>query len=314
MFTFEYFKTIQVKVSNARRYYTCGFNLTVGAAESLRFVRENGREYPIQFIEAAFNEETSGFELFIEFEEPIKATVFMSHLNAVAAGMDPISLSSSHEEAAVAVLRVRQMAAKTKLGYIRGAPTWGLESAIVLCLANNTGAAGGASGGAGASSMDIENLGKQLGRVEDVVGQTRDIAAEARASAAEAASKSNEVSIKVVDTHEKVSAIDGKIDGMKLCEEMNASLKQQLTHKTKEVDRIEHAKGEVTKKLNRSEAKRRELEDRAIRAELSFAKSQEELEEARRTIAVLRAAEWAQELVQAHKRARTDAVDDAEDN
>ena len=201
-------------------------------------MRENGQEYPIQFIEAAFNEETSGFELFIEFEEQIKATVFMLHLNAMAAGMDPIPLSSSHEEAAVAVLRVRQTATKTKLGYTRGTPTRALESAVVLRLSN-----AGASSGAAAPSVEIENMSKQLGRVEDVVGQTRDVAAEARAAAAAAASNSNEVAI-------KVGSIDGKIDSMKFLEEENASLKEKLAHKTKEVDRIENVQGQQTKRAN----------------------------------------------------------------
>ena len=232
---------MQASATKARRYYTCGFNLTVGAAESLRFVRENGREYPIQFIEAAFNEETSGFELFIEFEEQIKATVFMAHLNAMAAGMDPIPLSTSHNDAAIAVLRVRQTASKTKLGYTRGQPTKPLADAVRF-RSDNAGASV-AGAGAAAPSVEIENMSKQLGRVEDVVGQTRDVAAEARAAAAAAASNSNEVAI-------KVGSIDGKIDSMKFLEEENASLKEKLAHKTKEVDRIENVQGQQTKRAN----------------------------------------------------------------
>ena len=262
---------MQVKVSNARRYYTCGFNLTVGAAESLRFVRENGREYPIQFIEAAFNEETSGFELFIEFEEQIKATVFMAHLNAMAAGMDPIPLSTSHNDAAIAVLRVRQTASKTKLGYTRGQPTKPLADAVRFRL-DNAGASGAGAAGAAAPSVEIEHMSKQLGRVEDVVGQTRDVAEEARNAAEAAASNSNEVAI-------KVGSIDGKIDSMKLFEEENASLKQQLAHKTKEVDRVEHSKGEMTK--DRNQWKKAALEEKVERtkAEEALANKCEEFDE-----------------------------------
>ena len=231
----------QVNTVNARRYYTCGFNLTAEAADSLRFTKENGSEYPIRYIEAAFNDETLGFELFVEFEEQIKSTVFMSHLKVVAAGMDPISFSTTHDKAAVALVRVRQMAIKTGKGYTRGQPTQTLVNATHAYLAT-TGAAG-AGAGAAAPSMEIEHMSKQLGRVEDVVGQTRDVASEARAAAEEAASNSNEVAI-------KVGSIDGKIDSMKFLEEENASLKEKLAHKTKEVDRIENVQGQQTKRAN----------------------------------------------------------------
>ena len=278
-------------------------------------MRENGQEYPIQFIEAAFNEETSGFELFIEFEEQIKATVFMLHLNAMAAGMDPIPLSSSHEEAAVAVLRVRQTATKTKLGYTRGTPTRALESAVVLRLSN-----AGASSGAAAPSVEIENMSKQLGRVEDVVGQTRDVAAEARAAAAAAASNSNEVAI-------KVGSIDGKIDSMKFLEEENASLKEKLAHKTTEVDRIENVQGQMTKARNQWRAEAFQLRARnttleeeniEIRKERDDARAllnscRKQMDESRKTIALVR------DMLQTRKRGRVadsdeDSISDSSDN
>ena len=278
-------------------------------------MRENGQEYPIQFIEAAFNEETSGFELFIEFEEQIKATVFMLHLNAMAAGMDPIPLSSSHEEAAVAVLRVRQTATKTKLGYTRGTPTRALESAVVLRLSN-----AGASSGAAAPSVEIENMSKQLGRVEDVVGQTRDVAAEARAAAEEAASNSNEVAI-------KVGSIDGKIDSMKFLEEENASLKEKLAHKTTEVDRIENVQGQMTKARNQWRAEAFQLRARnttleeeniEIRKERDDARAllnscRKQMDESRKTIALVR------DMLQTRKRGRVadsdeDSISDSSDN
>ena len=260
----------QVNTVNARRYYTCGFNLTAEAADSLRFTKENGSEYPIRYIEAAFNDETLGFELFVEFEEQIKSTVFMSHLKVVAAGMDPISFSTTHDKAAVALVRVRQMAIKTGKGYTRGQPTQTLVNATHAYLAT-TGAAG-AGAGAAAPSMEIEHMSKQLGRVEDVVGQTRDVAEEARNAAEAAASNSNEVAI-------KVGSIDGKIDSMKLFEEENASLKQQLAHKTKEVDRVEHSKGEMTK--DRNQWKKAALEEKVERtkAEEALANKCEEFDE-----------------------------------
>ena len=309
---------LQASVTKARRYYTCGFNLTVGAAEALRFVRENGREYPIQFIEAAFNEETSGFELFIEFEEQIKATVFMAHLNAMAAGMDPIPLSTSHNDAAIAVLRVRQTASKTKLGYTRGQPTKPLADAVRFRL-DNAGASG-AGAGAAAPSVEIEDMSKQLGRVEDVVGQTRDVAEEARAAAEEAASNSNEVAI-------KVGSIDGKIDSMKFLEEENASLKEKLAHKTTEVDRIENVQGQMTKARNQWRAEAFQLRARnttleeeniEIRKERDDARAllnscRKQMDESRKTIALVR------DMLQTRKRGRVadsdeDSISDSSDN
>ena len=242
----------------------------------------------------------------------------MSHLKVVAAGMDPISFSTTHDKAAVALVRVRQMAIKTGKGYTRGQPTQTLVNATHAYLAT-TGAAG-AGAGAAAPSMEIEHMSKQLGRVEDVVGQTRDVAAEARAAAAAAASNSNEVAI-------KVGSIDGKIDSMKFLEEENASLKEKLAHKTTEVDRIENVQGQMTKARNQWRAEAFQLRARnttleeeniEIRKERDDARAllnscRKQMDESRKTIALVR------DMLQTRKRGRVadsdeDSISDSSDN
>lgn len=203
---------------------------------------KGGGEFTVNYMDSAFNKEAEFGEFFIEFKEAVWENKLIDQFESYGAGevyTATFQNNDGNESASNALLRVWELAEKMGYRETRGECSSQLMAKAKAKLERHQ------EEKAAKNEYD-EKL--QMGikmSLENLDG-------------------------KVVDVHEDVKSIEGKVDAMQQCvvtiipdyQKENMSLKSQLAHKTKECDRIEGQKAHQTRIINMQDGKIDILESR----------------------------------------------------
>jgi len=225
------------------RYYVSCFNVAPVFTSDFKMPKsKGGGEFTVNYMDSAFNKEAEYGEFFIEFKEAVWEYKLVEQFESYGAGQVYTATFQNidgGESASNALLRVWELAEKTGHRETRGECSGQLLAKAKAKLEKHREEKA-------AKTEDDEKL--QMGikmSLENLDG-------------------------KVVDVHEDVKSIEGKVDAMQQCvvtiipdyQKENMSLKSQLAHKTKECDRIEGQKAHQTHIINMQNGKIEILESR----------------------------------------------------
>jgi hypothetical protein len=104
------------------RYFVCCFNVGPDSAASLRFRKNQGGEFAVKYMAAAFNKDVQSGEFFLEFEDCVDGAKVIEGFHALGAGQVCIDTfgKDGGESAANALLRIMTLQGQTGFQVSRG--------------------------------------------------------------------------------------------------------------------------------------------------------------------------------------------------
>ena len=211
--------------TKATKFYFSCFNVDLELAKGLEFSKSRGAgNFTINFLAASLNKETFFGEFFIEFKESLYVYKVIEQLESMGAcQVNVVTFQHDNNNSTVnALLRVEDLANKPNVTFItRGQCSEALQAKMKAAM------------------KDREHQ------------QPQEFNDKLQAAINKSLAVNEETLTGVNETREDVKEMKAGVctiipDYQK---EING-LKERLVHKTKEVDRIEYAKGLVTKERN----------------------------------------------------------------
>lgn len=211
-----------------------GFNIDMEFVQNLVIKKaRNAGDFTIKYIHAALNKESYSAEVFIEFEESIRVHNLIAQLEtngACQVNVVTFKHNDANESASSALLRVWMSAEKSGYEHMKGSANKELWDKTQMKY--------------DAEMQKQEDNEKNQAKLDAGIKQSLE-----------------EVGDKVGQIEDKVDHMDGKIDNVQqgVCviipdyQKTLKELKEQLAHKTKEVDRIEYRMGQKTHEINKQD-------------------------------------------------------------
>jgi len=114
------------------RYFVCCFNVGPDSAASLRFRKNQGGEFAVKYMAAAFNKEVQSGEFFLEFEDCVDGAKVIEGFHALGGGQVCIDTfgKDGGESAANALLRIMTLQGQTGLQVSRGSCPKALQDKV----------------------------------------------------------------------------------------------------------------------------------------------------------------------------------------
>jgi len=248
------------------RYFVCCFNVGPDSAASLRFRKNQGGEFAVKYMAAAFNKEVQSGEFFLEFEDCVDGAKVIEGFHALGAGQVCIDTfgKDGGESAANALLRIMTLQGQTGLQVSRGSCPKALQdkveakqkAAVQQALLSSrefdekTAAALKAS--LDGHTVKLELLEDGMHAIGDCMESQK-----VKLEAMEGGMEFQKVKLEAMEggiVSQKVDIVDIKQGVCNVIPDYQneiRNLKEALAHKTKLCDRIEGQKGRLTMEINR---------------------------------------------------------------
>ena len=225
--------------TKAFRFYITCFNVDDEFMKELSIKKaRNAGKFTINYVHAALNREAYSAEIFIEFQEALRVCTLAAQLEeqgACQVNIMTFKHNDNNESASNALLRVWTTAEKTGHEYTCGIPSkdlWG--KAKTKQDAEKQQKSDNEKNEAKLNEGVRQSLAAMGDRVADVGGKVEHID-----------KKVDTMEVKIDNVQQGMCTIIP--DYQKLLKETN----EKLTHKTKEVDRIEYRMGLMTREINK---------------------------------------------------------------